>query len=90
MTIDQGTKINTTWQFLVGAGLIYAKIEASDWEYDHFYYFGFPYGIEGNRIYLNSPIQGNTYRDVEFLSDNEIRMTKEDEGIIEVWTRVEE
>jgi hypothetical protein len=80
-----GDKIPATWQFLEG-GTMVVKITGTDISY------GADWSVEGNRINLTTELAPDepTYRDVEFVSDDVISMTKAESNIEETWTRVTE
>ena len=82
MTNIQGDKIPATWTFMEGRVMV-VNINLLGVSYGAEWY------VEGNRIHIISELDPNnpTYRDVEFVSDNVIILTKED--IQETWTRVE-
>jgi hypothetical protein len=85
MTNKNGDKIPAFWTFLDGGVMV---IELNP--------FGFSYGaewhVEGSRIHIIPETDPNdqTYRDVEFVTDDVMILTKEEADIRETWTRVED
>lgn len=83
MTNHNGDQIPAQWTFMQGGIMIV-----------EFPYLGMSYGaewsIQGNRINIVTELDPNdpTYRDVEFISDDIIILSKEESGISETWTRV--
>lgn len=80
-TSTNGEKIPATWEFLEDGTMI-VKIGTLS--------YGAEWSVEGNRVNIAAGFDpaNPTYRDVEFVSDDVMRMTKED--IEETWSRVEE
>ena len=83
-TNADGDKIPATWEFLEG-GTMVIKIFGLDMA------FGATWSVEGNRInfVLELDSENPTYRDVEFVSDDVIKLTKAEGDIVETWTRIE-
>lgn len=80
-TSTNGEKVPATWEFLEGGTMI---IKIGTFSY------GAEWSVEGNRVNIATELAPDdpTYRDVEFVSDDVMRLTKED--IEETWSRVEE
>ena len=80
-TSTNGEKVPATWQFLEGGTMV---VQIASFSY------GAEWSVDGNRVNIATELDPDnpTYRDVEFVSDDVMRMTKED--IEETWARVEE
>lgn len=78
-----GDPIPATWEFLEGGTMI-VRIMGVDVSY------GAKWSTEGNRLNFTSELAPDepNYRDVEFVSEDVIKLRKED--IEETFTRVEE
>lgn len=84
MTNKEGEKIPASWTFMDG-GIMLIEINILEYRY------GAEWSVEGNRIHIIPETDPNnpTYRDVEFVTDDVMILTKEEAGIKETWTRVE-
>lgn len=84
-TATGGDKVPATWEFLEG-GTMVVTIEGVGISY------GAEWSVDGDRINIVTELdpENPTYRDVEFVSDDVVRMTKAESDIEETWTRVEE
>jgi hypothetical protein len=84
-TNANGDKIPATWEFLEG-GIMIVEVVGMGFSY------GAEWSVEGNRINLVTELAPDdpTYRDVEFVSDDVIKLTKQESGIEETWSRVKE
>lgn len=82
-TATGGQKVPATWEFLEGGTMV---VSAGGITY------GADWSVDGNRVNIATELapESPTYRDVEFVSDDVMRMTKEESGIEETWTRVSE
>jgi hypothetical protein len=82
-TSSSGDKVPAIWQFLEG-GVMVIQFPAVSISY------GAEWSVDGNRITIVTEIDpaNPTYRDVEFLSDDVMRLTKDESGIEEIWTRI--
>ncbi len=82
MTNTNGDKIPATWQFLEGGTML---VDAGG-----LVSYGATWEVEGNRINIVTELAPDdpTYRDAEFVSDDVVKLTKED--ITETWSRVDE
>ncbi len=52
--------------------------------------YGATWWVEGNRVHIATEVDPDepTYRDVTFVSDTVVSMTKSESGIEETWTRI--
>lgn len=84
MTNKKGEKIPAFWTFMDGGTMI---IEINILEYS----YGAKWSVEGDRIHIvpETDPDSPTYRDVEFLTDDVMILTKEETNIKETWTRAE-
>lgn len=82
-TNPQGDKIPATWEFLEGGTMVVTVVPLD-------ITYGAEWSVDGNRINIATELdpENPTYRDVEFVSDDVIRLTKGD--TVETWTRVDE
>jgi len=82
-TSVSGDKVPAVWEFIEGGTMI-IRIVGVDIS------FGATWSVEGNRINIVPELDPErpTYRDVEFVSDDVMKLTKED--IVETWARLEE
>ncbi|MCA9930800.1 MAG: membrane lipoprotein lipid attachment site-containing protein [Anaerolineales bacterium] len=79
-TAASGDKVPATWQFLEGGTMV---VSVGGFSY------GAEWSIEGSRVNIVTEVAPDdpTYRDIEFVSDDVMKLTKED--IEETWSRVE-
>lgn len=82
-TSKNNEKVPAEWQFLEG-GVMVIRIPAGGIS------FGANWTLEGKRINIITEIDPDnpTYRDVEFITDDVMRLTKDESDIVETWTRV--
>lgn len=80
-TAISGDKVPATWEFFEGGTMV---VNVGGFNY------GAEWSVDGNRVNIATELAPDdpTYRDVEFVSDDVMTLTKED--IKETWTRVEE
>jgi hypothetical protein len=54
--------------------------------------FGATWSVEESRINIVSEIdpENPTYRDVEFVSDDVMKLTKAESNIVETWSRIKD
>jgi hypothetical protein len=78
----EGNPIPATWEFLEGGTMVVTITGLGQ-------SFGAEWSAEGNRINFTTELDPDepNYRDVEFVSDDVIKLTKE--GIEETFTRVD-
>ena len=52
--------------------------------------YGAEWYIQENRLHITTELdpENPTYRDIEFVSDDVILLTKDEAGIKETWTRI--
>lgn len=83
-TTINGTKVPATWEFQASDTLI---INPSD----SLIIYEADWSMEGNRIFITTEIdpENPTYRDVEFIADDTMKLTK-GKGIEETWQRIVE
>ena len=85
MTNKNNEKVLAYWTFLDDGHMIV-----------EIFGFGVTYGadwyVEGNRLHLVTEMDPSnpTYRDIEFVNDDVIIMTKDEADIKETWTRIEQ
>lgn len=82
-TSVSGDKVPATWEFLPD-GTMVVRIGG--------FSYGAEWSLDGNRVNIVTEVAPDdpTYRDVEFVSDDVMRLTKEEGDIEETWSRVEE
>lgn len=83
LTNVNGDKIPANWEFIEGGAMV-VKIIGLDVSY------GGKWLVEGSRINFTTELdpEKSNYRDVEFVSEDTMKLTKE--GIEETFTRIEE
>lgn len=82
-TATSGDKIPATWEFLEDGTMI---VNVGGFSY------GADWSVDGNRVTIATELDPDnpTYRDVEFVSDDVVKLTKDEGDIEETWSRVEE
>ena len=82
MTNSNGDKIPAFWSFLDG-GVMLVEIPLADVSY------GAEWRLEGTRLHITTELdpENPTYRDVEFVSEDLMILTKDESGIRETWMR---
>jgi hypothetical protein len=80
-----GDRVPVEWEFLDG-GTMVTRISMVGISY------GGTWSVGGNRINFVTEVdpEKKNYRDVEFVSDDVMKLTKAESNIVETWTRVEE
>jgi len=84
MTNTNGDKLPAIWTFLDG-GVMVVEIPILEASYGATWY------ADGNRIYITTELDpdNETYRDVEFVNDDLMILTKDEGNISETWIREE-
>jgi len=82
-TATGGQKVPATWEFLEGGTMVVSVGGIT---------YGADWSVDGDRVNIATELDPDnpTYRDVEFVSDDVMRLTKAESDIEETWTRVEE
>lgn len=77
-TTTSGDKVPAVWTFLEDGTMLVAVGPFA---------YGAKWSVDGDRLNIVTELSPErpTYRDVEFLSDNVVRLTKEE--VVETWTR---
>lgn len=77
-----GNKLPATWEFIEGGTMVISITGLAS--------YGATWEADGNRITIVTELSPDksTYRDVEFINDDTVKMTKAEAGITETWTRV--
>lgn len=82
-TSTNGEMVPALWEFLPD-GTMLVSFVGIDFKY------GASWSIDGNRITIVTELEPDrsTYRDVEFLSADVMRLTKDEAAIVETWSRI--
>jgi hypothetical protein len=83
MTNKLGDKLPAYWTFMKDE-IMLVEFEGLGYSY------GAKWRVEGNRLYITTELDPSnpTYRDVEFVTDDLMILTKTEANITETWTRV--
>jgi hypothetical protein len=83
MTNQLGDQIPAYWTYMKD-GVMLIEIVGFGYSY------GAKWSVEGNRISITTELDPSnpTYRDVEFVTDDVMILTKEEKNISETWSRV--
>jgi len=82
MTNANGDKLPATWTIIEG-GVMVIEVLVFDVSY------GAEWRVEGDRIHITTELDPDnpTYRDIEFVNDDLMILTKDESEIRETWTR---